>query len=128
MKIQASSDPFQVFRHVYDVAAAGNIGDEVRFVAAVDLLAQVADVSFDGIGEHIAVSRPDMFHEEGAGKDDADILHEVFEQTELLMRHVDRSAASCNQMPLGVEGEVVDRQQSISAENRPASHRFETLL
>src|ERR1035437_3665224 len=100
---QSKSDPFQVFQCIYDIASSWNIGYQIGFVPRVDLFSEIADVGFDGIGEHIAFSRPDMLHEQGSREDDAGILHEIFQEAELLMGHVHGLATTSHQVLFGIE-------------------------
>src|SRR3984957_10741835 len=74
------------------IAGAAHGADRVDGVAAVERLAQAADVDVDGALVDIDVAAPHPVEQLLAGEYPAGTLHQVFEQAELGRPEIDRAA------------------------------------
>src|SRR5580704_15355247 len=79
---------------VQRVAGAAHGADRIDGVAAVERLAQAADMDVDGALVDIDVAAPHPVEQLLAGKNPAGAFHQVFEQAELGRPEIDRAARS----------------------------------
>jgi len=75
---------------------------------AVDFIAQVADVNFDGVGQHDGIFIPDVVDDHIFGNNLALVVDKVFKQGEFFVRKFDRGLCPLDFVIRGVHGEVVD--------------------
>src|ERR1700733_874434 len=90
------------------IAGAAHGADQVDGVAAVERLAQAADMDVDGALVDIDVAAPDAVEQLLAREHPAGALHQEFEQTELGRPEVDRTACPRHALFFAVELEIAD--------------------
>src|SRR3984893_2380096 len=88
------------------IAGATHGADRVDGVAAVERLAQAADMDVDGALVDIDVAAPHAVEQLLAGKHPAGTFHQEFEQAELGRAEIDRTGRARHALLLTVELEI----------------------
>ena len=90
------------------IAGAAHGADRIGGVAAVERLAQAADMHVDGALVDIDVAAPDAVEQLLARKHPAGPLHQKFEQAEFGRAEIDRAACARHALFLAIEFEIAD--------------------
>src|SRR5579862_1959787 len=90
------------------IAGAAHGADRIDGVAAVERLAQAADMDVNGALVDIDVAAPHAVEQLLAGKHPAGAFHEEFEQAELGRAEIDRAGRSRHALLFAIELEVAD--------------------